>query len=100
MGLENELIFISGTFFDYEIPKSKRYFLKYYTSRIQRQFLRYYLIFRSRERFVEHTGLYARKRWLQLLEARFLKLEREHKIAKEDFDFAKVAEIESGNYKL
>ena len=75
MGLEKELEFISGSFFDCDIPKNKRYFLKYYTSRIQRQFLKYYITFRSKERFIEHTGMYVKKRWLQILELRFLKLE-------------------------
>jgi len=100
VGLKKELEFISGVFFDCDIPKNKRYFLKYYTSKIQRQFLRYYITFSSRERFVEHTGIYVKKRWLQMLEFRFLKLENEYKLAKQEFDFTKVADIESGNYKF
>lgn len=100
MGLSEELEFISGNFFEREVPKNKRYYLKYYTTKIQKQFLLYYIFFRSTERFVEHTGLFVLKRWLQTLEARFIELEKAHKLAKEEFDIEKIAEIESGKFKL
>lgn len=100
MGLKEELNFISGDYLEYVIPKDKKYLLKYYTSKVQQQFLRYYLVFRSKERYIEHTGLLVKKRWLQELESRLLKIEEIHKKAKEDFDIEKIAEIESGKYKF
>lgn len=100
MGLKEELNFISGEFLDYTIPKDKKYLLKYYTSKIQQQFLRYYLLFRTKDRYIEHTGLFVRIRWLQELESRLLEIEKIHKQAKEDFDIEKVAEIESGKFKF
>jgi hypothetical protein len=98
--LKKDLEFIAGDFFEVEIPKSKQYLWKYFTTDIQRQFVRYYLTFGSTERFVAHTGCFCRKRWLQLLVAKFKRLEATLKQAKESFDFETVAAIESGKYEL
>jgi hypothetical protein len=100
MGLKEELNFIAGKFLDYVIPKDKKYLSKYYTTEIERQFLLYYLVFRSRKRYLEHTGIHVRKRWLEVLESRLLRIEDIHRKARFDFDLEKVAQIESGKFKI
>jgi len=98
--MKKDLDLISGDFFDCDIPKSKRYLWKYFTTDIQRQFVRYYLTFGSIERFALHTGHLSRKRWLQYLLYRYRKLESILAAAKAGFDSETVAQIESGKYEL
>lgn len=98
MKLDLELI--AGSFFDLDLPKSRRYLFKYFDTDIQQQFVRYYHVFGSIEYFVSHTGIYCQQRWLRQLVVRFNKLETTLKKSRQEMDFATVAEIESGKYKL
>jgi len=95
-----DLEIISGNFVDgnINVPKNKQYLLKYFQSDIQQQFVRYYLSFGSIEHFVDHTGEFCKRRWLEVLAVRFKKLESTLKEAKKNMDFTTVAEIESGNF--
>jgi hypothetical protein len=96
--MENDLKLIAGDFFDLDLPKSKQYLWKYFTTDVQRQFLRYYLTFGTTARFVENTGHFCRPRWLASLVDRLDLLETTLKKAREDLNFEVVAAIESGNY--
>lgn len=93
-----DLHLISGNFFEMNVPKSKQYLLKYFKTDIQRQFVSYYLIFGNIDRFVEHTGLFCKKKWLKLLVDKFNALESKLKDSKDNLDFTTVALIESGKY--
>lgn len=93
-----DLLFISGNFFDINIPKDKKYLKKYFRTSIEKQFLRYYIVFNTRQRFLEHTGCFVKKRWLQVLEKRFKDLTIEHQNAKLNFDLEKLELIESGKF--
>lgn len=53
---EKDFHLISGEFFEYEIPKEKKYLLKYFTGKLQVAFLRYYLVFGNVRNFTDHTG--------------------------------------------
>lgn len=95
-----DLKFISGEFFDLTLPKEKQYLLKYFDTDIQTQFLYYYHIFHSIDRFVEHTGYRASKRWLIDLKNKYDRLVEIHDISKRDMDFETLASITSGKFKL
>ena len=92
----SELDFLSGRFFDVELPKEKWYLEKYFKSDIQMQFLLYYYVFGESHRFREHAGIACSKRWLEILEVRYNRLVEAHKKAKENFDLETLTKIESG----
>jgi len=98
--LNPDLLFVSGEFLDYELPNDKQYLYRYFTTDIQRQFVRYYLLFGEYEHFVDHTGFYCQKKWLDLLAKRLHRLEKARRDAKQAFDLTLVAQIESGGYNL
>ncbi len=54
--------FLSGEFFYFEIPKSKRYLEKYFKTDLQKAFLKYYFVFGSSVNFTDHTGHYCSRR--------------------------------------
>jgi hypothetical protein len=80
-----DLDFISGEFFEYEIPKDKRFLLKYYKTDMQLAFLRYYLVFGECRNFVDHTGCHCSPRMVYRLEHRFQFLVNAHSQAKSSF---------------
>ncbi|MHA1948707.1 MAG: hypothetical protein ACW99G_03075 [Candidatus Thorarchaeota archaeon] len=73
--MKDDLAFISGDFFDRDIPKDRKYMLPYFDTEVQFQFLRYYLTFNSSIHFVNHTGYYISRRWRKRLRKRFLRVE-------------------------
>jgi hypothetical protein len=77
-----DLEFISGSFFDCEIPKNQRYLLKYFKTDLQLAFLRYYLVFNEHRNFVDHTGRYCSRRALWTLQARYRHLTKVYETAK------------------
>ena len=83
-----------------EIPKEKRYLLKYFRSDLQDAFLRYYLLFGSYEFFAEHTGMACAARGLKYLEKKIILLEEEHAKAKADLNFEELTRIETGKFPL
>jgi hypothetical protein len=95
-----DLKLISGEFFDLSLPKEKLYLLKYFDTDVQTQFLYYYHIFRSIDRFVEHTGHSASKRWLIDLKNKYDRLVEAHDTAKKDMDFETLASITAGKFKI
>ena len=98
-----DLEFISGCFFDYEIPKDKRYLLKYFKTGLQLAFLRYYLVFGEHRNFKNHTGHYCNPRMLFRLKNKFKTLENAHKEAKASLTedgMRTVQRIEMGQFVL
>lgn len=98
-----DLDFISGRFFDYEIPKERKYLLKYFTTDLQIAFLRYYLVFYDTLNFVDHTGYYCSRRLLWKFQTRFLYLNDTYDKAKKSLTeegMRVVDEIESGKFSL
>ena len=97
-----DLKFISGEFFNYEIPKEKRYLLKYFRSELQQAFLRYYMCFGAVRMFREHTGYHCNRRLLFRFKKIFHNLVDAYDQAKSSFteeNIAIVFEIESGKYR-
>jgi len=95
-----DLIFISGEFFDFEIPKEKKFLFKYFKADLEHSFLKYYFCFGDFENFTDHTGCYCQVRWLRLLKKRLDKLLAQHQNAKAEYNFELLRVIEDGNYKV
>lgn len=83
-----------------EIPKEKRFLLKYFRGKIQRYFLKYFIFFGDHKNFVDHTGLCCSEKWLKFLEKKYNDLIYIHSISKSSLDFEKLAEVEYGNIKI
>ena len=98
--MTNELTFLSGQFFDCDLPKEKQYLFRYFKTDLERQFLRYHHCFGQYERFTDHTGLYCQTRWLHILKRRLDLLVRVHAQAKREMDLELLAQIETGKYSL
>lgn len=97
---DSELDFISGKFFDVELPRDWRYLEKYFQSDVQRQFLKYYYVFGNSKNFVDHTGCHCTVRWLRCLRRKIEILMKEHAEAKNNFDLERLAIIETGKLKF
>lgn len=98
-----DLEFISGEFMELDIPKNKRFLLKYFTTELQVAFLRYYLVFGSVRNFVDHTGYYCTEGLLFRFQRRYHKLMKAHEQAKKSFteEGLKMLEvIETGQFVL
>ena len=94
-----ELLFISGRLLETEIPKEKRYLLKYFRTSVRRTFLKYYLVVRNTDRFTNHTGVPCDKASLWKMVKRFHYLEEQHARAKSNLDFELLAKIETGKFR-
>jgi len=98
-----DLDFISGRFFDYDIPREKQYLLKYFTTELQIAFLKYALVFENTKSFKDHTGYYCSDRLKFRLLFRLRKLLSLHSEAKSTFTeegLNTLQLIESGQYPL
>ena len=98
-----DLDFISGRFFEFEIPKDKRYLLKYFTGDLQVMFLRYYMVFGNSRNFTEHTGFKCDKSVLSRFEKRYRDLTKFYNDSKSAFTekgLENISLIESGKLKL
>ncbi len=98
-----DLLFLSKSFVDYDIPREQQYLLKYFTTEIQVAFLRYYLVFGDSRLFIDHTGYYCSNRLRFRFLARVRKLMELHEQAKKSFTeegLAILQLLESGQYPL
>ena len=92
-----ELDHLSGRILDLnELPRSKRYLLKYFRTREQRLFVKYLLSHGKLDQFVEHTGVRFRSRWLAYLARRVEFLEKAHQEAKDANDMEALAVVSVG----
>jgi len=98
-----DLEFISGEFFDIEVPKEKQYLLKYFQTDLQVAFVRYYLVFGTIRNFVDHTGHYCSERMLHKLQSKYRRLTEAHAAAKSELteeNMDLLERLESGKYRL
>ena len=92
---------IAGKFLEEDVfPKELRWIYRYFDTEVQRQFARYVFVFKSTERFIDHTGCRVTPHWLKKLYTRFEFIVGLHKQARTTNDFETVATIESGEYKF
>ena len=94
------MFFIWGNFEEDNLPPEKQFLKKYFKTKPQRIFLNYYDFFKDKHNFIDHTGIFISKTLIYELENRYNKLCEEYNNSKKNFDLKKVAEIESGKYKL
>lgn len=97
---EKEIIFLWGNFEEDKLPPEKQFLKKYFKTKPQRIFLNYYNIFQDKTNFIDHTGIFISKTLIYDLEFKYNKLLEIYKEAKNNFDFKKISEIESGKHKL
>jgi hypothetical protein len=98
-----DLDFISGNFFDYDIPRGMQYLLKYFTTDLQVAFLKYALVFEDTKLFKDHTGHYCSDRLKFRLLCRLRQLKKLHEQAKTSFTeegLNTLQLLESGQYPL
>ena len=98
-----DLEFISGNFFEHEIPKDKQYLCKYFSTDLQMAFLRYRMVFEDTRLFKDHTGFYCSDRLRFRLLVRYKQLIKLHDEAKVTFTeegLNTLQLIESGQYPL
>ncbi len=98
--MKEDLELISGNFFQEDhLSPDKRYLYKYFRSDLSKQLVRYYFTFGRVDNFVNHTGLYCRIRWRQVLLNKIKRIEFQLEKARKEFDFEKVALILSGKLR-
>ena len=98
-----DLEFLSGNFFEHEIPKDKQYLCKYFATDLQMSFLRYRMVFEDIYLFKDHTGFYCSDRLVFRLIVRYKQLIKIHDEAKANFTeegLNTLQLIESGQYPL
>jgi len=97
---DQNLMLLSQKFDNYELPKDKKYLLKYFKTSVQKQFVKYYFCFGDYKNFANHTGNTCQDRWLIVLEKKLNFLEKSKEEARRNFDLELIAKIESGKYKF
>lgn len=95
-----DLMFLGEHWHTQELPKEKRWLLKYFDTPLQVAFLKYVLMVGNYDNFLDHTGHRARKHWLVILDNRLKRFQNMHKEAKTNMDMTTLALIESGEYPL
>lgn len=95
-----DLIFLARQWETVELPKDKKYLLKYFDTPLQMTFLKYVYVFENYSNFVDHTGFPCTTRWLAVLYNRLQTLQSLHRAARANMDMTALAKIESGKYKL
>lgn len=99
--IENaDLMFLASAYETFEIPKEKKYLLRYFTTPVQQTYLKYVFLCGNRNNFVEHTGFNCQERWLKILDKKLEKLLIAHKEAKSNMDLSLLAKIEKGKYRI
>ena len=100
MAQNRDLLLLAKKWEVIELPKEKKYLLKYFKTPLQTAFLKYVYVFGECVNFVDHTGNQCCARWLQTLYNRMQTLESLHRDAKVNMDMTLLAHIESGKYHL
>jgi hypothetical protein len=99
--INQESAFIFNKIEEFELPNEKKYLLKYFRSSIEQQFLKYFFLFGENfDKFTNYTGVRCQPRWCKILIKRIKELEEIKKKSKKEFDFEKLAEVETGKYPL
>ena len=107
--MDYDLELISGNFLDANLPKQKRYLLKYFGTEVQRAFIAYYLDFGDLQQdgtkrlflnFIDHTGHVCKLRVFQVWTKRLRDLESALRKAMDSFDVELVETIKTGKYRI
>ena len=80
------------------LPSDRRFLEKYFTTDIQGVFFRYIYVFDDYVNFIDHTGFFVTKRYMQRLYKEFNELIESYTKAKKDFDLDMIVKIEDGKF--
>lgn len=97
---KKDLHLIGGKFFDHDVPREKKYLLKYFKTPMHVMFVKYYLIFNDSINFVHHTGYYHSDRNLKRLKNKIEHIMNLYENAKKQLteeSMELIANIENGN---
>lgn len=98
-----DLDLISGEFFDYDLPKDKRFLLKYFKTDLQVAFVRYYSLYNTFTNFIDHTGFHCDYRELFRYQAKYRYLMNLYQKVKSELteeNMQLLYDLESGKFKL
>lgn len=95
----HEFDFISGKFFDLNIPKENRYLLRYFKTKLQRAYLNYKLLNGEKRYFTRHTGYLCNPYFWKEQNAKFNHLVRAYSKAKKNIDLEMLEKIERGKFR-
>lgn len=98
--MTRDLLFISGSFFEQEIPKDKQFLWKYYTTPTQVAWLRYFFAFGDTRCFSSHSGHPMTKRYNRRMRRRYKHLVALEQDARRNMNFEKLWEVTSGGIKI
>ena len=99
MEKNRDLLWMSKEYENFDLPKEKKYLLKYFKSDIQAAFLKYFFVFGNFDNFKEHTGFDCQQRWLGILQSKLEKIESMRTQARADMDMTLLVKIEEGKIK-
>jgi hypothetical protein len=98
-----DLDFISAKFIDLDIPKERRFLLKYFRGELHKSFLKYYMVFGTHKNFSDHTGYYCVEGLRYRMEDRYIKLNKLYDDCRREMteESLKTLQIlESGKYRF
>ena len=95
-----DLAFVSRAWETAEIPKEKRFLLKYFDTPVQDAWLRYFLVFNDYTHFCDHTGHICQVRWMKMLHDKLRKLEALKAKARAEMDLTLLSRLEDGKYNM
>ena len=95
-----DCLFLGNNYLFEEIPKEKRFLLKYFKGEIQQKYIRYILFFGDDKNFMDHTGIKCTKIWLKKLENKYKDLVYLHGLVKSSADLETLSKLESGELKV
>ena len=98
--MSRDLLLLSREFETYQLPKDKKYLLKYFDSPVQESFLKYFFVFNDFVNFTDHTGISVQPKWLRNLHEKLQIIEKAHKEAKANMDMPGLLQIEKGKFKF
>lgn len=98
--MEYDLKIISGDFLEENLPKEKKYILKYFKTELSKKIAIYYFNFNNINNFVSHTGYYCEIDYLKKCVSKYKEVEKEHDYALKEFDLEKMEKIQNGSFKI
>lgn len=95
-----DCLFIGMKFLEEEIPKEKKFLLKYFKGKQQKIFLRYVIFFGNYENFCDHTGIIFEEKWLKKLLKKYVDLIYTYMYIKNKIDIESLSKIDNGKIKI
>jgi hypothetical protein len=98
--LNRDLALVSRAWETAELPKERRFLLKYFDTPVQEAWLRYFLVFNDYAHFCDHTGHICQVRWMKILHEKLIFLENLKAKARAEMDLTLLTRLEDGKYNF